>query len=244
MTYPYALSFDRYRELLEQDYRRLHALAESAYTLAVPGCPGWTGEDLVRHTALVYLQKAETIRTGSKPRAAGLREELDRMDPLRALQECHDRLIGQFDTHDPADRAETWLTDDQTVGFWIRRLAHETAIHRYDVESALGQTTPIDAGLAVDGIDEILTVMLCRSRPDDAATGSTVTLRSAGLAWTLTLGQSTVALERQVNDSATAVVTGKPEDMLLWLWGRGPLPERAADHPATAELRSRLATGT
>lgn len=244
MTYPYALTFDRYRELLDQDYQRTRDIAGTALDADIPGCPGWNGEHLLRHTALVYLQKAETIRTGTKPGKGWVTDELKRMDPLVLLQKCHDRLMEQFDAHQPDDPSETWVKDDQTVGFWIRRLTHETAIHRYDLEAAVNRTTPIDSELAVDGIDEVLTVMLCRSPPDDAASGSTVTLRSAGLAWTLNLGRETVALERQVNDSATSVVAGRAEDVLLWLWGRGPLPEGSADSPAAAELRERLASAT
>jgi hypothetical protein len=32
----------------------------------------------------------------------------------------------------PEDPAGSWYTPDQTVGFWIRRMAHETVIHRID----------------------------------------------------------------------------------------------------------------
>jgi hypothetical protein len=30
------------------------------------------------------------------------------------------------------DPAGSWYTPDQTVGFWIRRMAQETVIHRID----------------------------------------------------------------------------------------------------------------
>ena len=242
--YPYALPFDRYRALLARDHARMVELAASAMTSAVPACPGWTGEDLIRHTAMVYLHKAESIRTGAKPTGTWPPAELDQMQPVPALQQCYARLMDQFDTHEPTDPAFTWVKSDQTVGFWIRRLAHETSIHRFDLESALGQPQPIDPDLAVDGIDEILTVMLVRSRPDDDATGATVTLRSAGLAWTLTVAPEVVTLERQVSDRADAQISGRPSELLLWLWGRGPLPEGNQQSGAADELRRRLASAT
>lgn len=244
MTYPYALTFDRYRELMDRDFNRLLDVAEPAMDQSVPGCGGWTGRNLIRHTALVYLQKAETIRTGSKPVEGWPPEELKLMHPVRALTECYSRLMEQFDSHHPEDPAETWVQDDQTVGFWIRRLALETAIHRHDTEAAADLVTPLDTDLAVDGIDEILTVMLCRSKPDESASGSALTLKSAGRAWTLLIKPSLVELERQVNDLATATVNGPPEQMLLWLWGRAPLPAGSSDSAAARELRSRLITGT
>lgn len=47
---------------------------------------------------------------------------------------------------------------EKTVRFWARRQAHETTVHRWDVEAAAGQITAINATLATDGIDEVLTV--------------------------------------------------------------------------------------
>ena len=38
----------------------------------------------------------------------------------------------------------------------VRRMAHETAIHRADAESTAGPITPLDPGLAADGVDEVL----------------------------------------------------------------------------------------
>ena len=43
---------------------------------------------------------------------------------------------------DPAAPSWTWWPDDQTAGFWLRRMAQETAVHRVDVELPLGATTP------------------------------------------------------------------------------------------------------
>ena len=242
--YPYALSFDLYRAQLARDHARMVELAPPALAQQVPSCPGWTGEELIRHTAMVYLHKAETIRTAAKPAGTWPPAELAQLEPVRALEQCYARLMDQFDTHDPTDPAFTWVKDDQTVGFWIRRLAHETSIHRYDLESALGDAVPIDPDLAVDGIDEVLTVMLVRSKPDDGASGSSVTLRSAGLAWTLTINRDVVTLERQVSDRADAQISGKPSELLLWLWGRGPLPEGAKPSEPATELRRRLASAT
>jgi hypothetical protein len=46
---------------------------------------------------------------------------------------------------------------DQTVGFWIRRMAQETVVHRVDAELA-AEVAPgaIPDDIALDGIDEFL----------------------------------------------------------------------------------------
>lgn len=242
--YPYALSPSRYRSLLADDYARLRELAEQAFTELIPACPGWLGEDLIRHTALIYLRKAETIRTGSKPHGKWIPEELSQASAVTLLEEGYGRLIEQFDAHSIDDPAESWLQEDQTLRFWIRRLTHETSIHRCDIEAALGAVTPIDEDLAVDGIDEILTVMLRRGTVDESASGATVTIESGGKTWSATLNATGVAVSREKNASSTAGVSGTPNDVLLWMWGRGLLPHDSKDSAPAAELRMRLAAAT
>ncbi|WP_051476739.1 maleylpyruvate isomerase family mycothiol-dependent enzyme [Arthrobacter sp. Br18] len=251
--YPYALSFGRYRELLSSEFEALAALIDGTLAVPVPSCPGWSGEDLVRHTAIVYLQKAETIRTGSRPGKGWPPVGIGSMPPGALLWHCYERLIAQFDAHDPDDAAESWVPGDQTVGFWVRRLTHETAMHRYDLELAGGgPTTAFDADLAVDGIDEVLSVMLGRGRADPAASGAVVLVESAGRSWSVSLEQAAARLDRTpvaeggaadsaAPDTAASTVRGAPQEVLLWLWGRGTLPSSSISGDAVSELRSRLA---
>lgn len=243
-TYPYALPLPRYRELMARDFSVLHEMAGEALTVPVPSCPGWTGEDLARHTALVFLQKAETMRTGIKPKGRWLPEELLRLDALPLLEEGYNQVVEQFDTHDPADPAESWVPDDQTVGFWIRRLAHETSMHRHDAETALERPVAIDEELAIDGIDEVLTVMLGRGAPDESASGSTVVIQSSGKFWSAILEPESVSILWEDSSSPEGRISGGASEVLLWLWGRGPLPAGSADNAAVVELRTRLAEAT
>jgi hypothetical protein len=46
---------------------------------------------------------------------------------------------------------------------WARRQAHETAIHRFDAESATSSVSGFDPTFASDGIGEILTAMAPRA---------------------------------------------------------------------------------
>lgn len=244
--YPYALGFDRYLELLDADAARLRAVAPSCLDRPVPECPGWTGADAVRHTAQVYLHKVETIRLRDWP-DPWPPEGLDEAEPLTLFDDAYRRLADSFAAHDPADPATTWWPPDQSVGFWIRRMAHETSVHRRDVESAAGEVTPIAADLAVDGIDEILTIMLEGDWSEErvaTASGSRVLVSSADHDWEVTLGSRQVDVVRSSSGTAAAMVSGEPGEVLLWLWGRGPQPHADGDPAVVTELRERLALAT
>lgn len=249
--YPYAVPFERYRVLLDADFARMRSLAERARYEVVPFCDGWRGADVLRHTATVYLHKVAAIaagRSGQPPRPWPP-EHLGAVDAVDLLDDAYAQLIQAFDAHDPADPSWTWWPDDQSVGFWIRRMAHETSVHRRDVENALGEGTPVADNLAIDGIDEVLALMLegdWSSAMVDAASGSTVEVASGEHAWALTLESASVRFSREPATRAAARVSGSPSQVLLWLWGRGPLPRAGSDAPAppVQELRDRLALAT
>ena len=244
--YPFALSADRYRELLVQDAARLRAVAPEGLDRPVPDCPGWTGADAVRHTAQVYLHKVETMRLGDWPDPwppAGI----DAAEPLALYDDAWRQLVEAFDARDPEDPARTWWPEDQTVGFWVRRMAHETSVHRHDVERAAGRPTPVAADLAVDGIDEVLALFLAgdwSAHRVESASGSRVVVAAGGRQWEVTLGPGRVDLGRAASGSAAAVVRGEPSEVLLWLWGRGPRPAVEGEAAVVTELRERLALAT
>jgi hypothetical protein len=136
--------------------------------------------DLVRHVAEVYEHKIACTT---------LRHEPDPWppvwlvrDPVDWLSEAHARLLAMFARSEPTTPSYTWWPRDQTVGFWARRMAHETAVHRFDAELADGTPTPIKADLAADGVDEILGVTLAgdwSDEPDGTATGARVAVSTA-----------------------------------------------------------------
>ena len=113
------------------------------------------------------------------------------------------RLAADLARLAPDEPAWTWWEPDQTAGFWQRRMALETAVHRADVESAVGPVTPIDADLALDGIDELLHVMLADAGIEDVP------------------GPVVGAGSVRVDIAGTSVSAGA-SDLLLWLWGRTP----------------------
>ena len=153
-----------------------------------------------------------------------------------------------FDRSGPATPSATWWAPDQTVGFWARRMAQETAVHRVDAESAVGKATPVDAALAVDGVDEVLVLMLAgdwSDEPDDAATGQGVVISTGGRNWLATFDRESVTIAEDAG-AGDATLEGDPSDVLLWLWGRSADEQatRSGDEGALRLLRSRLVLAT
>ena len=204
--------------------------------------------DLVRHVAQVYEHKIA---------CTALRHEPDPWppvwpvrDPVDWLSDAHARLLAMFAGSEPTTPSYTWWPPDQTVGFWARRMAHETAVHRFDAELAAGTPTQIGADLAADGVDEILSVMLegdWSEEPDDTATGARVAVSTAGRMWAVALQREFVSVtESDDAGSSNARLSGDPSDVDLWLWGRVPDDRvtRSGDLQAIRELRSRLGRAT
>ena len=164
-----------YLETLEADSRLLAEAAARDLTAAVPCCPGWTVRDAVEHVAEVYEHKLAAIeRGGERPEPWPPAWPADR-DPLDWFADARERLLDTLTRTDPAAPSWTWWPPDQTAGFWLRRMAQETAVHRVDVEAATGAAAPVDAALALDGIDEVLELMLAgdwASDPQPDLTGT------------------------------------------------------------------------
>ncbi|WP_248959353.1 maleylpyruvate isomerase family mycothiol-dependent enzyme [Sphaerisporangium perillae] len=214
---------------LADDFSLLRgAVAAAGPDAKVPSCPEWTVADLARHVAEVYLHKAECIRLGAFPDDW---PEAIPADPFTALDRYYDRLTSTFAAHSPADPAATWHDPDQTVGFWIRRMAQETVVHRVDAELAAGvPVSPIADDLAFDGVDEVLKLFLAygstRWKDDigsllDAPDQRPLSVATGHHAWTVLPTPSGV----EVQDAATgfageALVSGEPAALLLWLWNR------------------------
>jgi uncharacterized protein (TIGR03083 family) len=251
----------RYLQCLAADYGDLRDAASAAeLTANVPSCPGWTVADLVRHVAQVYLHKVTLMRTGEEPEEwppPSLAAEA----PLAALGRAYGALRAEFRTRGPGLSAPTWYDPDQTVAFWIRRMAQETVIHRIDAELAAGlPVTPLPADLAVDGVDEVLRRMLAYGSvawpevfaemvgdhlaPEGGQDAITVAAGTA--AWTVRPSPRQVTVEDGAADHPRVRVEGPPGDLLRWLWGRaGDNAVRLTGDPAWAGyLRRMLAAVT
>src|SRR5919106_3417272 len=128
----------RYLELLRGDGDALAIAASKDLHAHVPSCPEWDMAELVRHTGQVHRHKTAIVRHGGTEFPPGLEREPtpDADDELVGwYREGLDDLIGTLTSRDPETSAWSWAGDHR-VAFWIRRMAQETAMHRWDAEAA------------------------------------------------------------------------------------------------------------
>jgi uncharacterized protein (TIGR03083 family) len=210
-----------YLSCLRRDAAALLAAADLGLDADVPSCPGWRVERLVGHVGRVYRTMAGWVRSGSAP------TDVPRPPAGPAVRdwtaEALDSLVDALSADTRSGLVPTWAGDQPAV-FWPRRMAVETALHRWDAEAAHGGAQPIDAALAVDAVDELFDVILPVRAPDDAMTGDGETLHLHATdvdgEWlvTLTPGRPTVERTHAKGDVA---VRGPASDLLLLLWNRG-----------------------
>jgi uncharacterized protein (TIGR03083 family) len=215
----------------------------------VPACPPWDVRKVLAHLATVYDHKVIAMRLGRKPKdGEWVTDAPYGKDTVEWFGDEHAKLLAELGAHSPKDFAWSWWEPDQTVGFWYRRMALETVVHRVDVETGFGVPRAVNAELAVDGIDEVLTLML--SGDDGAAaevpSTGTVEVLAGDSAWSIVLEDSRTAVTPGRRTSPHAMLTGDPSELFLFLWGRvpGETLERHGDETLIAALRSRLAAAT
>ncbi|WP_027644594.1 maleylpyruvate isomerase family mycothiol-dependent enzyme [Salinispora oceanensis] len=208
------------------------AIAEAPADAPVLSCPGWTVTDLTRHLASVYRWVQGTVSANSVTPPA-LRSELVEPNPgetdPQLWQQAYDDLLVRFDALDPEAPAWNWAPQPKKAGFWLRRIAHETALHRWDAQLAIGAGDPIETKLAADGVSEVLdTCLPAGRRPDHGQWHGVVHLSASdvGQEWFLRLRGGGVALldTSTIFDDhdhhARVQVVGTASDLLLALWGR------------------------
>ncbi len=209
----------------------------------VPSCPDWDAADLLWHLATVQRWWAEVLTARpAKP------EDVEPPRPesydglLASYDEWSRHLADVLEAADPADAAWNW-SDDHTVGFILRRQAHEALIHRVDAELAAGTGSDVDPVLASDGVHEVLAVMYGGCPPwgrwepgeglvrvDATDTGEEFWVRFGIFSGTDPDSGTSYADEEDFHvvpapDDAEVepdvVVDGPAAALDLWLWSRG-----------------------
>ncbi len=209
---------------LREDGAALAEAARQGLEPVVPGCPEWTVRDLVAHTGVVHRHKEAIVRNRLREPPRERIEPPLTGDLLDWYEEGLELLIDALGSTDPETPVWTWHEPDRTAGFWCRRMAHETAIHRVDAQASHGVADPVSAELALDGIDEILDVMLVGGLRGEEVGGDRQTIHLHATdgegEWTLRLLPDAIELARG-HGRGDASARGPASDLLLFLWGRG-----------------------
>lgn len=231
-------------ELIDGEIRRIAELvADTSPDAPVPNCEGWDLHELIEHVSMIH----KWVRT-----------MVERLTPTRIPQRTIDaplpadwtavpawfsrngaELVSVLRAADPEAPMYSW-TADKHVRFWVRRLLHETTIHRTDAESAAGVASRIEPAVAVDGIDELLENLPYADyfRPqvrDLRGDGETIHLHATDLDGTGLPGEWLITLEPEgfrwsrAHVKGAVAVRGSIADLELFMYGRRKAGNAALD---------------
>ncbi|WP_216896309.1 maleylpyruvate isomerase family mycothiol-dependent enzyme [Nocardia alni] len=182
----------------------------------VPGCGDWTFYDLADHLGNGNLWVAVGVREGrGDHHGEPAPREVDRLRGW--FDDTAEALVAALST-DPRTPAWTFTSQmPRTVGFWQRRRMHETLMHLWDGQDALGRAASFEPELAADGIAEVFELYAPRMIKHGAAAAPDTAIRihasDTGGDWIYGPGEP------------SAELSGPAADLLLGLWGRRSLSD-------------------
>jgi uncharacterized protein (TIGR03083 family) len=215
--------------VIESEGARVLAAYRSNPDGRVPWSDRWTVRSVARHVAGSHHAVALIL---ADPPSADLEQaaampQIETNDP--AFPEWFgantERLLTQCRTVPPA--AVCWAPHPLLAGtaaYWMRRIAYDTLVHRWDAEVGAGVAgAAMEPEIAADAVDELLAVGLGVTRAmTHAPAGPAIRLACIDTphAWHLDLSEvGRLTLHAQPIDVAVTL-RGTAEDLLLWLWGR------------------------
>ncbi|MFB4193025.1 maleylpyruvate isomerase family mycothiol-dependent enzyme [Streptomyces carpaticus] len=197
-----------YLQLLRTELAAFRTTLDGDLDAPVAHCGPWTLRDLAGHlgSGNLWVVTATAEGRGDHHPAA---PEGDAA--LRSwYEESAAALLAALDT-DPDTPAWTFRAP-HTVGFWQRRRAQETLIHRWDAQHALGAARQPGAEPAADGIAEVFEVMaplmIDRGLAPVPERAVRLVADDLGRSWTYGPGEP------------VATLAGPAGQLLLLLWGR------------------------
>jgi uncharacterized protein (TIGR03083 family) len=207
------------------------ALADAAQAAGldapVDACPGWTVADLVWHTLEVHWFWGTVVaqRITDPAALAPLPRPADG-DLVEQYREGVAILRAALDTATDDTVVWTWA-ERKDVGFVRRRMAQETAVHRWDAERAAGRPWSIPVDLATDGIDEFLYLFLPDVADGAEPLDGTVHLHTTDAGghgeWLVVIGDDGEPVVTREHAKGSCALRGPAADLLLALWRRQPL---------------------
>ena len=216
---------------LRTDARSMsEAMRASGLDAPIEACPGWTVADLASHTGLVHRWATRIVGTRATERVSlrSLAPAPEREELLPWFDEGVAELALVLEATGPEMPIWTFSATDESTRFWFRRMAHETAVHRWDAESAAGAGTrrPIAPDLAADGIDEFSDVALSWSpaaKEFGGTQGATIHLHATDVdgEWLLRFTPDGVDVTRE-HAKGDVAARASASKLFLFLWNRVP----------------------
>src|SRR5262249_26876360 len=203
------------------------ALADAAgvagLAARVPSCPLWSVTDLLGHIGRIHHWVAQLVAQQAPERGAHWSEaEPPGQHELLTWFASGVALLADALEHAGAGAPVWSWTPDATSGFWARRQAQETSIHRYDAQLAADRPQPLAGALAADGIDELFAMVpFWPWAPRVRGDGETVHLHCTDRdgEWLVKLVPDGVEVTAE-HAKGDVAARGTASDLFLFLYGR------------------------
>lgn len=211
-------------EHLRTDSAALLAACLADPSAPVPSCPGWDRTALLAHVAGVHawVRAQLAMGPGERVRLSTVGRPPEDGSLPSWYESGADTLVEALAEMDVGATWPTWA-GPQPGTFFARRMAVETALHRWDADGS-----PIHLALAVDGVDELLELFAPRlpgaafaDRPGSIHLHAT----DAEGEWLIALSGSGITFEHG-HAKGDVALRGSASDLLLWAWNRAPVDDR------------------
>lgn len=217
---------------INTDGRRLLEVARGHLDTAVPTCELWLVRDLVGHMGWVHGLVGEYVqRRATEPLK---REELPQIPDDDSVMDfaaaALDTLLEGLSDLEPETPIWNW-SPNQVAGFYFRRMLHETSVHRWDAENAVGAASDleveVDGDQGRDGIDEFFDFVIPNAqkrKKRELPTGSLHLHRTDGEGeWLVTANEAGEVSVERIHAKGDAAIRGPGGALFLALWNRTPL---------------------
>ena len=213
------------------DARALLAAAQTGWERPVPHCPEWNAAGLIRHTGEILVWMAAVVTSRERVSRRALDPAPEDVADLPSWYDANlERTLEVLGSADP--QSQTWTfasSDDRRVAWWIRRLAVEVAIHRWDAEDAVAADVgpaprSLDGDVAAAGVEEFITEFLPGLLSQEAVEGLSGTLHlhadDQSMDWWIDLNNAGTSVHQHAK--ADTAIRGTRSELLLWLTNRCP----------------------
>jgi len=238
----------QYLASIQSDSDRIVAVLAANPDAPIPWCGDWTVKDCALHVGGLHHVLTGVIE-GRPTANFGLFKSLHPpkvTDPGLAqwISEGTAAYVEVLNTTPTDDPCWTFWSEVPTVAFWPRRSAHETMVHRWDVERAAGiNIVPQDPALAADGVDEYLSVFvgMMRGLHSSPGAGETAHVHCTDTPgeWFVTFSGASEQIVTREHKKGDVAFRGPAEGLLLFLWGHQRAEEAGIETIGDASLAAR-----
>ena len=233
---------------IEIDGRRLIEVARADLDAAVPTCGDWKLRDLAGHMGWVHgLVGSYVASRATEPLSREQMPKVPDDDSVVGFAAASlGRLVDALAGIDPETHVWNW-SPRPDAGFYFRRMLHETSVHRWDAENAVGDTGPVGDEQGRDGVDEFFDFVLPNAQKRkrrDLPAGSLHLHRTDGDGeWIVNADGDDVVFEH-AHRKGDAAVRGPGGALFLAMWSRLSLDDASLSvvgDVATAQAWAALA---